>query len=157
MLKQSNNWSVYGQIKVINHNLDNQINIVTHLSSVQLLIARTHLQSLSFLTKTTEHKREMWVVKATFLGACNKMMDENSKSSRKERDGSPIINPPTALWENKEVLTQQRPFQSPSLHLHTLTMRKTFFTVYYHPKTIYSALGAGAGKHPPASNTGFIL
>lgn len=32
---------------------------------------------------------------------------------------------PAALWENKEVLTQQRPFQSPfltPLHLHTLTM-----------------------------------
>lgn len=53
---------------------------------------------------------------------------------------------PAALWENKEALTQQRPFQSPSLtplHLHTLTMRNTFFIVYY--------------RRPPSKNNIFSL
>lgn len=43
-------------------------------------------------------------------------------------------------------LTQQRPFQSPSLtplHLHTLTMRNTFFIVYY--------------RRPPSKNNIFSL
>lgn len=81
------------------------------------------------------------------------MMDENSESDRKKKEERVDTEQfhyklPAALWENKEVLTQQRPFQSPSLtpvHLQTLTVWNTFFTgCYHHPASknnIFSVSG----------------
>lgn len=107
-----------------------------HCQSCCLHPLLTHLQSVSlpwnykdFISEKSEWRsNSLW-------GRVIKWWMKIVKVIEKEDKQKFHYKLPAALWENKEVLTRQRPFQSPPLlllHPHTLTMWDTFLTVYYH-------------------------
>lgn len=92
-----------------------------------------------------------------------KIVKVEEKEERVEKWRFHYKPPPASVWENKEALTQQRPFPvAPLLSTYTRSqnVKYIFHSIHHHrlpPKIIYRVLGVGAGKHPPASNAESIF